>query len=169
MLSHLQGSIFTNSWNELPFQPTLSLRVNTAKVITIRHTNGTVDLHLKGDVQLHYAILEAEQLSSFGFTAQMQTRPVNTETKIILQVIKSNITLDDPPIPDGIELFPIQDLISATLLPKYIPLLDLKNLKKIQIPLPGKTPITIYPTAPRIRIGKDRLLLFITLQTESSP
>ena len=169
MLSHLQGSIFTNTWDAIPLRPTLSLQVNTAKVITMHHTSGTIDLHLKGKVQLHYAILEAEQHASFGFTAQLQTRPVSTETAIILQVLKVNTTLDDPPISDEIELSPIQDLIRATLLPETIPLLDMQNLQKIGIPLPGKPPVTVHPTTPRIRVGKDRLILFITLQIESSP
>ena len=166
MLSHLQGAIFANTWDEMPFRPTLSLRVDRAEVVTIHHTNATIDLQLKGNVQLHYYILEAEQRASLGFTAQMQTRPVITDTAILLQVVKANIILDDPPFPDAIELFPIEDLVRAILLPEYISLWDMQDLKKIGIPLPGKPPVTVLPTAPRIRVGKDRLILFMTLQIE---
>jgi len=169
MLSHLQGAVFAKTWDEMPFRPALSLRVDHAEVVTIRHTNGTIDLQLKGNVQLHYYILEAEQHSSLGFTAQMQTRPVSTNTAILLQVVTAEISLDDPPIPDTIELFPIEDLVRTILLPEYIPLLDMQDLKKIGIPLPGKSPVTVRPITPRIRVGKDRLVLFMTLQIESSP
>ena len=169
MLSHLQGAIFANTWDKIPFRPTLSLRVDNAEVVTIRHTNGTIDLLLRGNAQLHYYILEAEQSSSLGFTARMQTRPVTTDTAILLQVVRAEITLDDPPFPDAIELFPIENLIRAILLPEYIPLWDMQDLRKIGIPLPGKPPVTVLPTTPRIRVGKDRLILFMTLQIESSP
>lgn len=169
MLSHLQGAIFTNTWDKIPFRPTLSLRVDAAEVVTMHHTNGMIDLHLKGNAQLHYYILEAEQSSSLGFTARLQTRPVTTDTAILLQVVKAKITLDDPPFPDVIELFPIEDLVRAILLPEYIPLWDLQDLRKIGIPLPGKPAITVLPTTPRIRVGNDRLILVMTLQIESSP
>ncbi len=166
MLSHLQDATFANTWDKIPFRPTLSLRVDNAEVVTIRRTNGTIDLLLRGNAQLHYYILEAEQSSSLGFTARMQTRPVTTDTAILLQVVKANIILDDPPFPDAIELFPIEDLVRAILLPEYISLWDMQDLKKIGIPLPGKPPVTVLPTAPRIRVGKDRLILFMTLQIE---
>ena len=169
ILSHLHGATFGNTWDDLPFRPTLSLRVDRAEVVTLHPTEGTIDLRLKGNVRLHYSILEAEQRSSLGFTAQMQTRPVNTDTAIFLQVVTAEITLDDPPIPDQIELFPIEDLIRATLLPEYIPLLDMQDIQNIGVPLPGKRPVTVRPTTPRIRVGKDRLILFMTLQIESSP
>ena len=169
MLSHLQGAVFANTWEKIPFRPTLSLRVDRAEVITIRPTNATIDLHLRGNAQLRYSILEAEQSSSLGFTAWLQTRPVTTDTAILLQVVKAEITLDDPPFPDIIELFPIEDLVRAILLPDYIPLFDMQDLKKIGVPLPGKPPVTILPTTPRIRVGKDRLILSMTLQIESTP
>ena len=76
----------------------------------------------------------------------MQTRPVSTNTAILLQVVTAEISLDDPPIPDTIELFPIEDLVRTILLPEYIPLLDMQDLKKIGIPLPGKSPVTVRPS-----------------------
>ena len=169
LLSHLHKTTFANTWKEMPFQPTLSLQVDTAEVVTMRHSNGTVDLLLKGDAQLRYYILESEQHVSLGFTAQMQTRPVYTETAILLQVVKAGLALDDPPMPNQIDLFPLEDLVRMTLLPEYVPLLDMRDLQNIRVPLPGKPSITVLPTTPRIRVGNDRLILTMSLQIESSP
>ncbi len=169
MLSHLHGSTFTHTWDNVPFKPTLSLSIDKAIILSINQSASTVKINIKGKVKLLYYILDTVQHSSLGFTAEMQTQPVSTSTAILLQVVDAEILLDDPPIPGTIELLPIEDLVRAVLFPEHIPLLNLQDIQKIAMPLPGKSPITIRPTTPRIYVGKDRLVLFMTLQIESSP
>ena len=169
LLCHLRGATFANTWDELVFRPTVSLHIETAEVATMHHHNETIDLHLKGNIQLHFYILETEQQSSVEFTADMQTRPISTDTAILLQVMDANVTLDTPIPSDDIELFHIHDLPHTVLFPKFIPLLDMKDLRSISIPLPGKTPVTVRPITPRILIGNNQLTFVTSLDIEPTP
>ena len=169
MISHLHGATFANTWEGMPFQPSLALQVDTAEVVAIRDTDGTIDLDLAGNVKIQYSILDVVHHSSLGFTAELRTRPVNTEAQILLQVVKTEIKIDEPPIPNDIQLFPIQELVRKILLPEYIPLLDMRNLPKVTVPLPGKKPVTVRPTTPQVGVGKDRLTVFMTLKIEETP
>ncbi len=169
MLSHLHGAIFQNTWDKIPLRPTVALHVEHAEITSINQHVRTLDLTMKGKVEVRYHILEAEQHSAVGFTAHVQTKPITTPTSILLHVVDSEIQLEDVPIPGDIQIFPIDDLVRAVLLPEFIPLLNMEDLPKISVPIPGKTLVGVRPTTPRLRVGKDRLVLFLNLQTESIP
>ncbi len=166
LLSHFQGTTFSNTWKEMPFRPTLFLKIHSAQVTNFFPKDRQIGLDIKGRAKLEYFILGSQNNSAIEFVAKVRSSPRYTKDETFLQILHVDITFPNQELSEQIDILPIEELIQTILLPEFIPLFSFNDLQKLSIPLPGKAPVILIPKNKKIRLGKERLIVIISLQIQ---
>ena len=98
--------------------------------------------------------------------AKVRSSPRYTKDETFLQILHVDIAFPNQELSEQIDILPIEELIKTILLPEFIQLFSFNDLQKLSIPLPGKAPVTLIPKNEKIRLGKDRLIVIISLQIQ---